>query len=112
MSYREFQKNVRTFAELINQVPAIQDEHLKMMINNYIEQNTALVNEMLTISIDNLQKLQKAKSAGDIVSIQAKFTNDIGKNVSYSTQRFLNASLGQIAGYNQWLKERCDIATN
>ena len=61
---------------------------------------------------DLLTNLQKAKSANDIICTQARFTNEINKKLTLSAQRFLNASLGHIADYNEWLKEHCDLATD
>lgn len=112
MSYQELQKNWQVFAELIQNIPTLTDEQLDILIKRYIEQNLIILNDVFTTSIENLRRLQKANDANDIICTQARFTNEISKKLSLSTQRFLNASLGHIADYNEWLKAHCDLATD
>jgi hypothetical protein len=112
MLYQEFNENWKTFSDLIDKLPTNEDEKTNALLHHYIEQNIILLNDVFSISIAHLKKLQKAKTANDIICTQARFTNEISKNLSLSTQRFLNSSLGQIADYNEWLKEHCDFATD
>jgi hypothetical protein len=112
MIYEEFQKNLKSFSDLLEQVPASQDEQINVFIKRYIEQNLIVMNDVFSTSIDNLKRLQKAKSVNDIICTQARFTNEVSKKLTLSAQRFLNASLGHIADYNEWLKAHCDLATD
>ncbi len=111
MSYQEFQEHWKNLSELIDNLPDIRNEQLNGLVKSYVAQNLALLNEVFTSSIDNLKRLQKAKTTNDIVCTQARFANEISKKLSLSTQRFLNTSLGHIADYNEWLKEHCDLNT-
>jgi hypothetical protein len=112
MPYQEFQDNWKLFSDLIDQLPNAEDEQINMLIKRYIEQNLIILNDVFATSIENIIRLQKAKSANDVICTQARFTNEISKRLSLSTQRFLNASLGHIADYNEWLKAHCDLATD
>jgi hypothetical protein len=112
MPHQEFQDNLKTFMELIEKFPHAKDEHLDTLVNRYIEQNLIILNDVFSTSIDNLQKLHQAKNANDIICTQARFTNEISKKLSLAAQRFLNASLGHISDYNEWLKAHCDLATD
>lgn len=112
MPYQEFQENWKIYSELIDKAPAIENEQMSMLIKQYIEQNLIILNDVFATSIENMKRLQKAQSTNDIICTQARFTNEIGKKLSLSTQRFLNASLGHIADYNEWLKAHCDLATD
>jgi|SRR5579885_1460988 methionine synthase I (cobalamin-dependent) len=112
MPYQEFQENWRIFSELIDKIPNTQNEQINNLLKQYIEQNLIILNDVFSTSIENLKRLQNAKTANDIICTQAKFTNEISKKLTLSTQRFLNASLGHIADYNEWLKAHCDLATD
>lgn len=112
MPYQEFQDNWKTFSDLIDKLPGTDNEHTNVLLNRYIEQNLIILNDVFATSIENLKRLQKAHSANDVICTQARFTNEISKRISLSTQRFLNASLGHIADYNEWLKAHCDLATD
>src|SRR5690242_6240130 len=112
MPYQEFQENWKLFSELIDKLPSNEDEQINNLIKRYIEQNLIILNDVFSTSIENMERLQKAKSANDIICMQARFTNEISKKLALSTQRFLNASLGHIADYNEWLKAHCDLATD
>jgi hypothetical protein len=112
MPYQEFQENWERFSKLINELPNNQNEQLNTLTKRYIEQNLAILNDVFHASIENLQKLQHAKTTNDIICTQARFTHDISQKLSLSAQRFLNASLGHIADYNEWLKAHCDLATD
>ena len=112
MSQQEFQNYWKELSDLLAQIPNTSDEQLNMLIKRYNEQNILFLNDVLSTSVDNLKRLQKAKSANDIICTQARFTNEINKKLTLSAQRFLNASLGHIADYNEWLKEHCDLATD
>ena len=112
MPYQEFQENWKLFSTLIDQLPQLKDEQMNILIKRYIEQNISMLNEIFSTSINNLQLLQKAKSPTYIICIQARFTNEINTKLALSAQRFLNASLGHISDYNEWLKAHCDLATD
>lgn len=112
MSFKEFENNWKNFAELIDKLPNMKDEQMATLTKRYIEQNIMLLNDVFATSIDNLQRLQSAKTPNDIICTQARFTNEISSKLSLSAQRFLNASLGHIADYNEWLKAHCDLATD
>ena len=85
---------------------------MNSLIKRYVEQNISILNDILVTSIENLKHLQEAKSPNEIICTQARFANEINKKLSIATQRFLNASLGHIADYNEWLKAHCDLATD
>lgn len=112
MPIKEFQDNLDKFSKLIDQQPNSGNEQIDILVQRYIEQNLVVLNDVLTTSIQHLKNLQKANSANDVICTQARFTNDISKKLSLSAQRFLNASLGHIADYNEWLKAHCDLATD
>ena len=112
MQYQEFQENWKAFSELVDNLPVMGDEQVNTLVKHYIEQNLIILNDVFSASIDNLKRLKNAKSANDIICTQARFANEVSKKLSLSTQRFLNASLGQIADYNEWLKAHCDFATD
>tara|TARA_R110000868_G_scaffold377180_2_gene642468 strand:- start:1164 stop:1502 length:339 start_codon:yes stop_codon:yes gene_type:complete len=112
MSIKEFKQNYDEFVNLIEQSNNTNDDQLDILAKRYAEQNLVIMNEIFSTSIENLKRLQKAKTPNDIICIQARFTTDISKKLTLSAQRFLNASLGHIADYNEWLKEHCDLATD
>lgn len=112
MPYQEFKDNWKTFSDLVNSLPKSNDEQINNLITQYIEQNLIILNDVFSASIDNLNRLKTAKSANDVICTQARFANEVSKKLSLSTQRFLNASLGKIADYNEWLKAHCDLATD
>ena len=112
MPHKEFQENWKIFSKLIDELSSTKDDQINTLIKRYVEQNLIILNDVFSTSIENLERLKKADSANDIICIQARFTNEITKKLSQSTQRFLNASLGHIADYNEWLKAHCDLATD
>lgn len=112
MPKQEFEANLKAFRTLIEQFANHPDEHMNSLIKQYIEQNIVVLNDVLATSIDNLHRLQKAKSSNDIICTQARLTNELSKKLSLSAQRFLNASLGHISDYNEWLAAHCDFATD
>lgn len=112
MPYKEFQENLKIFTNLIEQVPATDDEQINALVNRYIEQNLIVLNDVFATSIEHFKRLQKSKTANDIICLQARFTNELSNKLALSTQRFLNASLGHISDYNEWLKAHCDLATD
>lgn len=112
MPFKEFQRNLQAFSDLINETPNTRNEQLDTLMKRYIEQNLVVMNDVFTTSIENLKRLQNAKNPNDVICIQARFTNEISKKLTLSAQRFLNASLGHIADYNEWLKAHCDLATD
>lgn len=112
MPYQEFQDNWKTFSELLDRLNLPDDDQISALIKRYAEQNLMIMNDVFTTSIENLKRLQTANTPNDVICIQARFTNEISKKLSLSAQRFLNASLGHIADYNEWLKAHCDFATD
>lgn len=112
MLYEETQENWQKLSDLIHALPRIENEQIATLIKRYIEQNVLILNEVFCLSIDNLKKLEHANTPNDIICAQAKFTHEITQKLSLSAQRFLNASLGHIADYNEWLKAHCDLATD
>lgn len=112
MPYQEFQENWKIFSNLIDQLPKNEDEQMSVLIHRYVEQNIMVLNDVLATSVENLKKLHKAKTVNDVICTQARFTNEISKKLAVTAQRFLNASLGNIADYNEWLKAHCDFATD
>lgn len=112
MPFQAFQENWKTFSELVDKLPNLSDEQMNTLVKRYIEQNVIIMNDVFSTSIENMQRLQQAKNANDIICTQARFTNELTQKLSLSTQRFLNASLGHIADYNEWLKSHCDLATD
>lgn len=112
MSLKEFQDNYQIFSDMVDRLHAPNNEQIATLIKRYVEQNIIVLNDVLTSSIDNLKRLQNAKTANDIICTQARFTNEISNKLSLTAQRFLNASLGHIADYNEWLKAHCDLSTD
>lgn len=112
MPLKEFRENYEAFSNLVNQFPHASDEQLDILVKRYIDQNLVIMNDVFTTSIENLKRLQQAKSTNDVICTQARFTNEISKKLAMTAQRFLNASLGHIADYNEWLKAHCDLATD
>lgn len=109
MPAKEFHQYYQTFTDIVEHFQVSKDEQLNILTKRYIEQNLVILNEILHTSIENLKRLQKAKSPNDVICLQARFTNEISKKLTLSAQRFLNASLGHIADYNEWLKAHCDL---
>lgn len=112
MPYKEFKENWEIFSRLIDKIPASDNEQVNLLTKRYIEQNIMVLNDVFSTSIDHLKRLEKAKNTNDIICTQARFTHDLNKKLALSAQRFLNASLGHIADYNEWLKAHCDLATD
>lgn len=112
MPYDAFQENWKIFSQLIASLPATQNDQMQILMHRYAEQNIMVLNDVLTTSIENLKRIQAAQSTNEVICTQARFTNDISKKLALSAQRFLNASLGHISDYNDWLKAHCDLATD
>ena len=112
MPYKEFKDNWELFSRLIDKLPTSDNEQINVLTKRYIEQNILILNDVFATSIDHLKRLEKARTTNDIICTQARFTHDLNKKLSLSAQRFLNASLGHIADYNEWLKAHCDLATD
>lgn len=111
MTHQECHDHWQQFSRLSDQIN-FNDEQLTTLAKRYIEQNIHLLNDVLAISIENLKRLQHARTTNDIICTQARFTNEVSQKISLSAQRFLNASLGHIADYNEWLKAHCDLSTD
>jgi hypothetical protein len=112
MSFESYQKNWQEFLILLQKIPASSNESLSTLIENYKEQNLSFLNEVFAASVENLKKLQNAKSTNEVICTQARFSHEITQKLALSTQRFLNTSLGQVDDYNEWLKAHCDAATD
>lgn len=112
MSHQQFLDNWNTFYNLINEIHKIKDDKMSSLINRYTEQNIVILNEILAMSINHLNKLKSATSVNEMVCNQTQFTHEIGKKLSLAAQHFLNASLTNIADYNEWLKNQYDLATD
>lgn len=112
MPYEEFQENWKIFSQLIDQIQKNKNEEINTLGKRYIEQNLAVLNDVFSTSIENLKRLQNVETPNEIICLQARFTNEVTKRLSLSAQRFLNASLGHITDYNDWLKAHCDLATD
>lgn len=112
MPYEAFKENLRIFVDLIDHLPKTDNNQINNLTKQYIDQNLVILNDVFSASIDNLNRLKQATSPNDVICTQARFANEVSKKLSLSTQRFLNASLGQIADYNEWLKAHCDLATD
>lgn len=111
MPFQDFQNNWAAFTHLVDKLNQ-QHNSLDPLIKKYIEQNLIVLNDIFSTSINHLERLQYAKTTNDIICTQARFTNEMTKKLSQSTQQFLNQSLGHIADYNDWLKAHCDLATD
>ncbi len=112
MPMKDMQEHWKTFLNLIEQMPQSKDEQMNLLLNHYIEQNISLLNDIFAISVDHLSQLKQATTTNDVICTQARLCNNVTKKISISTKRFLNASLGQISDYNEWLKTHCDLATD
>lgn len=111
MQHETFQANLEKLKMLIEDLPNVEDEQLNGLLKRYTEQNLSIINDVLDSSIKSLNSLKSAKSVNEVICTQARFTNEISNKLSLSTQRFLNASLGHISDYNEWLKAHCDLST-
>lgn len=112
MPYDEYQQNWKIFSDMIDALPKAKDEQVAILVKRYVEQNILILNDVLTTSIENMQHLQNAKTVNDVICTQARFTHELTTKLTLSAQRFLNASLGHITDYNEWLKAHCDLATD
>lgn len=113
MSDTEIQKNYAAFLELVNQKLKSNDDAHEKVIQGYIRQNVALVNDVLSLSVNKLKKLQNIKSKNDIICMHARLINQIKTKINHAEQQFLNASLGDITtNYDEWLQLHCDLATD
>jgi hypothetical protein len=112
MRYQEFKEYYQQFSQLIEQLPQGKNKQMHLLMTRYVEQNMMLLNDILHTSIKNLRQLQHAASVNDIICTQTQFTQEMHDQLSLSTQRFLNASLKQIADYNEWLKTHCAVTAD
>jgi hypothetical protein len=111
MPYQDFQDNLVAFTNLIEKLNQNNHAH-NLLINQYIDQNLTVLNDIFATSIKHLEQLQHAKNPNDVICTQARFTSEMSRKLTISTQQFLNHSLGQMADYNDWLKAHCDLATD
>lgn len=109
MSNITFQENCKKLFQLIKELPTSSNQQISLLMQRYIEQNLLILNDVVATSVENINKLKNVHSAHDIINIQSRFTQEINKNLALSNQRFLDASLGQISDYNEWLKSHCDF---
>ncbi|OGT52637.1 MAG: hypothetical protein A3E84_00660 [Gammaproteobacteria bacterium RIFCSPHIGHO2_12_FULL_42_13] len=112
MLNKELHTNWKRFSEMLGDLPEAKDKQLNTLSKRYVEQNIAILNDIIALSIDNLKKLHNANTVNEIICTQAHFTTKINEKLVQSTQGFLNASLGNIADYNEWLKANCDLSTD
>lgn len=112
MLNQELQENYRKLLALIEEKPIAKTEQEKALLNYYIEQNTILINDIFSISIEKLTYLQKNHTVNDIICTQARLTSEITEKVTLNSRRFLDATLGELGDYNEWLKAHCDLATD
>lgn len=112
MLYNDFHENWKIFSELRDKLINSQNEQIRHLLSRYIDLNIAILNDVFSISIENLKKLQDIKTPNDIICTQACLTQEVIKKLTLSSQRFLTASLGNIADYNEWIKAHCDLATD
>ncbi len=110
--YDELLRNWKCFSQIIQDPIQNRDEVTAELVKRYAEQNIEILNEILLSSIEHLKHLQKVKSLNDIICTQARLTDEIGKKMFKSTQKFFSASLGKVSDYNEWLKSHCDLATD
>ncbi len=112
MPYQQLQKNWKIFSDLINELPNTDDDHMNRVIKSYVEQNLTTLNDIFALSIDQLRHLQNKRSVNHVICAQAKLTYDMSQKLSQVAQRFLHTSLDNITDYNEWLKNRTDLATD
>lgn len=112
MPQQDLERNWEALRKLLSKLPQSDNQQFAILNKRYVEQNLSVLNDVLLTSIEHLERLSKAKSANDIICTQARFSNELGKKLNLSAQRFLNSSLGQIADYNEWLKAHCDFSTD
>ncbi len=110
--YDELMQNWQRFTQIIQAPTQAKDELTANMVKRYAEQNIEILNEVLVSSIDHLKHLQKVKSLNDVICMQARLTDEIGKKLMKTAQAFFNTSLGNVSDYNEWLKAHCDLATD
>ncbi len=110
--YKELLQNWERLEELLQKPLANKDKVTTEMIKRYSDQNLDIINEVLLSSIDHLHRLHKTQSLNDIICVQARLSDEIGKKVVKATQQFFNASLHQVSDYNEWLRAHCDFATD
>lgn len=113
MSNKELQDNQKIFLDMINHLHNLNDENNNIHIQRYIQQNIIIINHLIAISINNLFKIKNAKSQDEIICTQARFFNEINKQLSILKQHFLNESLGHtMVDHDAWLAAHCDLATD
>jgi hypothetical protein len=112
MPYHNFQAQCETFLKLLNELPKTENEHINTLTKRYVEQNLAILNEIMQISIDHLKQIKIAESAKELVNVQVNLTNEISKKLLLSAQRFIDASLDANIAYHNDLLKACDLATD
>lgn len=112
MTHHELTENVKTFLDLINQPVLSEDKKAGKVVEHYLNLNLEIVNNILSGCIDHLNRLRNVNMPHDVICIQARLTNEISQNLEKISRRFIDASLGNVADYNEWLKKHCDFATD
>lgn len=110
--YDDLLQHWKQFSQLVQDPIQAKDKLTADLVKRYSEQNIEILNDVLVSSIDHLKRLQTAKSLNDVVCTQARLTDEIGKKLMKAAQKFFNASLGNVADYNEWLRAHCDMATD
>lgn len=112
MLYREFLEKCTTLSELMEKFNTNHPARNRALINHYIDQNLIVINDILSLSISQIRKLNTWGSSNDITCTQAKFTHEMSERLSMASKQFLDASLNNVMDYNERLKAHCDLATD
>lgn len=112
MIYQQFEENCALFKKLLEELRHTTDNTDSIAIKRHIEQNINLINDVFTISMQHLQQLQQVSGTDDILRLQTRLANEMSQKLALAAQRFLNHSFNNIADYNEWLKQHCDLATD
>ncbi len=112
MIYQQFEENCALFKKLLEDLNQATDNTVNVQIKRHLEQNINLLNDVFTISIEHMQQLQQVSATDDILRLQTRLANEMSQKLALAAHRFLNHSLTNIADYNEWLKQHCDLATD
>lgn len=112
MPYQEFEANLKLFLKVIKALPNKQNTQVSNLLKRYIDQNLMVLNDVFSISIDHLNKLEQSQNVNEIICTQALFMNEINQKLTLISRRFLNESIGAMHDHDEWLKKHCDFSTD
>ncbi|HVE44160.1 MAG TPA: hypothetical protein VNC84_03385 [Gammaproteobacteria bacterium] len=112
MPHHELLRNWDRFCQLLDQVPKHQQTQIQILCQYYVEHHVILINDLLSVSITQLEKLGNLTTAADVIYSFETFSRELNKKLTFSTKQFLHKSLENIAHYNAWLKDNTEFVVN